>query len=65
MANIRIQRHHHLGMDGARKVAWQWVVTDVVAALRRRRASVEGRPSARGAASEVVVADRVAGEADE
>ena len=24
MANIRIQRHHHLGMDGARKVAWQW-----------------------------------------
>ena len=24
MANIHIQRHHHLGMDGARKVAWQW-----------------------------------------
>ncbi|MBK6579604.1 MAG: hypothetical protein IPG17_26150 [Sandaracinaceae bacterium] len=42
--------------------AWSWVVTDVVAALRRRRASVEGRPSAPGAASEVVVADRVAGE---
>ena len=24
MANIHIQRTHHLGMDGARKVAWQW-----------------------------------------
>jgi hypothetical protein len=42
--------------------AWSWVVTDVVAALRRRRASVEGQPSAPGAASEVVVADGVAGE---
>jgi hypothetical protein len=42
--------------------AWSWVVTDVVAALRRRKASVEGQPSAPGAASEVVVADGVAGE---
>ena len=24
MANIHIQRNHHLGMSGARKVAWQW-----------------------------------------
>lgn len=24
MANIHIQRKHHLGLDGARKVAWQW-----------------------------------------
>ena len=24
MANIHIRRNHHLGMDGARKVAWQW-----------------------------------------
>jgi putative polyhydroxyalkanoate system protein len=24
MANIHIRRNHHLGLDGARKVAWQW-----------------------------------------
>lgn len=24
MANIHIQRQHHLGLAGARKVAWQW-----------------------------------------
>jgi putative polyhydroxyalkanoate system protein len=24
MADIRIQRTHHLGLTGARKVAWQW-----------------------------------------
>lgn len=24
MANIHIRRNHHLGMSGARKVAWQW-----------------------------------------
>lgn len=24
MANIHIQRDHHLGLAGARKVAWQW-----------------------------------------
>lgn len=24
MADIRIQRKHHLGLAGARKVAWQW-----------------------------------------
>ena len=24
MANIHIRRNHHLGISGARKVAWQW-----------------------------------------
>lgn len=24
MADIHIQRQHHLGLTGARKVAWQW-----------------------------------------
>lgn len=42
--------------------AWSWVVTDVVAAWRRRKASAGGQPSAPGAASEVVVADGVPGE---
>lgn len=54
-----------LGMTGLGVLvieAWSWVVTDVMAAWRRRKHSGEQQPSAEGPPSEVVVADGVPGE---
>ena len=42
--------------------AWSWVVTDIVGALRRRRAPPSTPAAEEGPPSEVVVADGVAGE---